>query len=205
MIDYIWAITQKGGWILAPIFLLAVTGWWLVLSKFFALLRMDLPWRSLNVLQASPDAIAKWTATLKKSEMVSVPGGAAMAIYTVREHGRESMEYALDAYIKNVFPAIHSSLHSIANLASAAPLLGLLGTVSGMVGTFKVIKVFGFGNPAMMADSIAEALMTTQNGLLVAVPLMLFHVHLVNRAEKIEKKVLITGQKLIHHLSNRSQ
>jgi len=201
MIDYIWGVTQKGGIILAPIFILAFIGWWLVLNKFYLLIRMDLPLRSLNVQSATPEAIAKWAKSLKKSELVTIPGGAVAAVFEVQKYGREAMEIALDAYIKTYFPSIQSTLQTVANMASTAPLLGLLGTVAGMVGTFQVINVFGFGNPSMMADSIAEALMTTQNGLLVAVPLMIFHIHLVNRAEKLEKKTLLACQKLIHHLS----
>jgi len=62
---------------------------------------------------------------------------------------------------------------NIAALATIAPLLGLLGTVMGMVHTFETIQRFGFGNPALLADGISEALLTTQAGLLVAFPLLL--------------------------------
>jgi len=61
---------------------------------------------------------------------------------------------------------------NIAALAAVAPLLGLLGTVMGMVHTFETIQRFGFGNPALLADGISEALLTTQAGLLVAFPLL---------------------------------
>ncbi|MCL2206951.1 MAG: MotA/TolQ/ExbB proton channel family protein [Fibromonadales bacterium] len=70
---------------------------------------------------------------------------------------------------------------NIATLAAIAPLLGLLGTVMGMVHTFETIKNFGFGNPVLLADGISEALLTTQAGLLVAFPLLLANTYLKRR------------------------
>jgi len=67
---------------------------------------------------------------------------------------------------------------NIAALAAVAPLLGLLGTVMGMVHTFETIQRFGFGNPALLADGISEALLTTQAGLLVAFPLLLANTYI---------------------------
>jgi biopolymer transport protein ExbB len=67
-------------------------------------------------------------------------------------------------------------------------MLGLLGTVSGMVHTFETIQLFGFGNPVLMADGISEALLTTQAGLLVAFPLMLAYNYLAGRVEDVEKQ-----------------
>jgi biopolymer transport protein ExbB len=71
-----------------------------------------------------------------------------------------------------------------------------------MVGTFRTISVFGAGNPALMADSIAESLVTTQNGLLAALPLMLLHNYLWNKSVNLEKDVLKSSQRLINYLGN---
>ena len=79
------------------------------------------------------------------------------------------------------------SLKTISTCAALSPMLGLLGTVSGMVHTFENIKLFGFGNPVLLADGISEALLTTQAGLLVAFPLMLAYNFLAGRVEKIEE------------------
>ena len=67
---------------------------------------------------------------------------------------------------------------NIATLAAVAPLLGLLGTVMGMVLTFETIASFGFGNPVLLADGISEALLTTQAGLLTAFPLILANIYI---------------------------
>jgi biopolymer transport protein ExbB len=78
------------------------------------------------------------------------------------------------------------SLKIIGVCASIAPMLGLLGTVTGMVHTFETIQQFGFGNPVLLADGISEALLTTQAGLLVAFPLMLAYNHLTTAIGRVE-------------------
>jgi len=74
-------------------------------------------------------------------------------------------------------------------LASAAPLMGLLGTVSGMITTFNVISVFGTGNARAMAAGISEALITTQAGLVVAVPGLILGALLYRRAEQMKERM----------------
>jgi flagellar motor component MotA len=70
---------------------------------------------------------------------------------------------------------------NIATCAAVAPMLGLLGTVMGMVHTFETIERFGFGNPVLMADGISEALLTTQAGLIVAFPLLFANAYIKRR------------------------
>lgn len=82
-------------------------------------------------------------------------------------------------------------------LAGAAPLLGLLGTVSGMITTFDVISVFGTGNARAMAAGISEALITTQAGLVVAVPGLLLGAILQRRAESIKERMRRFGLRLL--------
>jgi len=70
---------------------------------------------------------------------------------------------------------------NIATCAAVAPMLGLFGTVMGMVHTFETIERFGFGNPVLMADGISEALLTTQAGLIVAFPLLFANAYIKRR------------------------
>ena len=79
--------------------------------------------------------------------------------------------------------------HVIMVMASAAPLLGLLGTVTGMVSTFEVITLYGNQNPVLMADGISEALISTQSGLLVAFPLTLLKQRLDERIEILKQEM----------------
>jgi biopolymer transport protein ExbB len=92
-------------------------------------------------------------------------------------------------------------LAAIAVLAAVAPLLGLLGTVLGMIETFDVISVFGTGNSRAMAGGISIALITTQTGLLVAIPGMLMSNRLNNRAQRLKTKLDETTAVLARHLA----
>lgn len=79
--------------------------------------------------------------------------------------------------------------HVVSVMAAAAPLLGLLGTVTGMVSTFDVITLYGNQNPVLMADGISEALISTQSGLLVAFPLTLLKQRLDERVELLKQQL----------------
>ena len=79
--------------------------------------------------------------------------------------------------------------HIVSVMAAAAPLLGLLGTVTGMVSTFEVITLYGNQNPVLMADGISEALISTQSGLLVAFPLTLLKQRLDERIEILKQEM----------------
>lgn len=79
--------------------------------------------------------------------------------------------------------------HIVTVMAAAAPLLGLLGTVTGMVATFDVITLYGNQNPVLMADGISEALISTQSGLLVAFPLTLLKQRLDERIDLLSEQL----------------
>ena len=97
-------------------------------------------------------------------------------------------------------PVIERNLSVIAVLASIAPLLGLLGTVSGMITTFLVIAELGTGNARPLARGISEALVATQAGLLVAIPGLFASVALKRRAEKLAHSLDQATLLLQHHV-----
>ncbi len=98
---------------------------------------------------------------------------------------QETLENSLQEGILRETPRLERFLPTLGVLAAIAPLLGLLGTVTGMINTFKVITAQGAGDANAMAGGISEALLTTQFGLAVAVPLMLIHHLLSRRVDKI--------------------
>ena len=100
-----------------------------------------------------------------------------------REQSRTDMENVLQEAIMAEIPAIERFLSTLGMLAAIAPLMGLLGTVTGMINTFHVITYYGAGDPRMMSGGISEALVTTMLGLTVAIPIMLFHTLLSRRVE----------------------
>ena len=86
-------------------------------------------------------------------------------------------------------PRIRRSLPTITILAATAPLMGLLGTVTGMVATFDVIALFGTGNAKALSGGISQALITTQSGLLVGIPGFFMSRLLSRRAQAIERRL----------------
>ena len=98
---------------------------------------------------------------------------------------QELLENALQEGILKEMPRLERFLPTLGVLAAIAPLLGLLGTVTGMINTFQVITAVGTGDPRMMSGGISEALLTTQFGLTVAIPIMIIHHFLERRVDKI--------------------
>ncbi|MFP4225112.1 MAG: MotA/TolQ/ExbB proton channel family protein, partial [Desulfobacterales bacterium] len=93
-------------------------------------------------------------------------------------------------------PRLERFIATLSILAAVAPLLGLLGTVTGMINTFQVITLFGTGDPKLMSGGISEALVTTQLGLAVAIPIMLLHHFLERRVDKILGDIEEKGNKV---------
>ncbi|MFQ5843874.1 MAG: MotA/TolQ/ExbB proton channel family protein, partial [Planctomycetota bacterium] len=100
-----------------------------------------------------------------------------------REGGQTAMEDSVQEQLLHDLPRLQRSLGGIATLGAVAPLLGLLGTVTGIIQTFGVIRVYGNANPGLMAGGISEALVTTATGLVIAIPVLLGHSLLSGRAD----------------------
>ena len=100
---------------------------------------------------------------------------------------------------------IEQGTHVISMMAAAAPLLGLLGTVTGMVATFDVITLYGNQNPVLMADGISEALITTQSGLLVAFPLTLLKQRLDERIDMIRDQIELGATIIFNFIEKRQE
>ena len=112
--------------------------------------------------------------------------GRVMSVYTDNPDADiETLELKLDEAILRETAPLESSLSFIKVLYVVAPLLGLLGTVVGMINTFQQITLFGTGDPRMMAGGISMALMTTVLGLVVAIPLTLLHSYLQSKSKAL--------------------
>ena len=97
----------------------------------------------------------------------------------------EELEAQLEDVLAKAAPALEKNLSIIKLLAAVAPLLGLLGTVIGMIETFQAITLFGTGDPKLMAGGISQALVTTMLGLIVAAPLLFMHSYAENYSKTI--------------------
>ncbi|MCH2387820.1 MAG: MotA/TolQ/ExbB proton channel family protein [Opitutales bacterium] len=123
-----------------------------------------------------------------KHEARRMPGPTGeMIVVGVANHAepKELLEEILLEKMISTQPKIERLLSIIAVTAATAPLLGLLGTVTGMINTFKLITIFGTGDAKSLSGGISEALITTEFGLVVAIPSLIFHAFLSRRARSI--------------------
>ena len=106
----------------------------------------------------------------------SSPLGMVLAAGLVnRNHSREIMKESIEETGRHVAHDLERFLNTLGTIASISPLLGLLGTVIGMIKVFTVITSLGVGDPSILSEGISEALITTAAGLSVAIPSLMFH------------------------------
>jgi biopolymer transport protein ExbB len=133
------------------------------------------------------------------------PLGRVMAIYTDNPSTDiETLELKLDEAILRESAPLESGLAFIKVLYVVAPLLGLLGTVVGMIATFQMITLFGTGDPRMMAGGISTALVTTVLGLCVAIPLTLFHSFLQGKSKSLIQVLEEQAAGIVARMAERS-
>ncbi len=106
-----------------------------------------------------------------------------------RHEGIDALGIRLDEQLAEESSLLNRGLPTVAVLAAVSPLLGLLGTVTGMIETFQSITLFGTGDPKLMSGGISQALITTQLGLAVAIPLVLFHSLLTGRVNRLVERL----------------
>jgi biopolymer transport protein ExbB len=113
------------------------------------------------------------------------PLGRIMSVYFSNQSiDTETLERKIDEAILKEAPMLERGLPTIKILAVIAPLLGLLGTVTGMIETFQSITLFGTGDPKLMAGGISQALITTALGLVAAIPLIMLHSITVSKSRR---------------------
>ena len=169
-------IWQAGGWVLGTIVAASTFAWVLIIRKF------------LEFVQARR-ALTEQEAALDTAETMSLELSLAQLLASMKDRGRRTARKLLAPIVDAERAQLERHLGSIAALATALPLLGLLGTVLGMVTTFEVITVHGTGEPRLMAHGIRQALVTTEAGLLAALPILLAHQFLLSRATRIENEL----------------
>ncbi len=132
--------------------------------------------------------VSRKVAAQKKSSEPNEgnPLGRVLGIYGRNQSmDTETLELKLEEQVLKETAKIEGFLWLIKVVSAVAPLMGLLGTVTGMINTFQIITLFGTGDPKMMASGISEALVTTMLGLLVAIPLVLMHALLSSMAKGV--------------------
>ncbi|MFC2954128.1 MotA/TolQ/ExbB proton channel family protein [Marinicaulis aureus] len=123
----------------------------------------------------------------KKASKANPLGRVMLAYENTTSNDVETVALKLDDAILKEVPKLEGGLNLIKVLAAVAPLLGLLGTVIGMINTFQAITLFGTGDPQIMASGISEALVTTVLGLVAAIPLLLLHAFAAGAAKRVSQ------------------
>jgi biopolymer transport protein ExbB len=163
-LNKIYEYFQQGGWVMFPLGLGSLVMWALILDRLFAFRKLwydDIPLsEAIGAVQRGKLETPKngLRARLVRSFLSERSGDPQLDVRILRQSTMRQQ------------PELSRYLAMIAVLASIAPLMGLLGTVLGMIETFDVISLFGTGNAKALAGGISVALVTTQTGLLVAIP-----------------------------------
>lgn len=169
-------IVQAGGWLMLPIILCSIVAIAIILERFWTLsseritpryvLAQVWTWIKNNQLDASK----------LRQLRISSPLGQILAAGLVNsKYGRAAMMESIEQAASQVIHDLERYLSTLGTIAAITPLLGLLGTVLGMIKVFTEIMITGTGNANALAGGISEALITTAAGLCVAIPTFMFH------------------------------
>ena len=171
-------LIKAGGLVMAPILLLAVLALAIVIERFWSLRRKDVLPPGLG------DEVREWARGRQLDpEHIDVlrrnsPLGEVLAAaLDVRYRPRELIKERVEDVGRHVMHQMERFLNTLGTIASVSPLLGLLGTVFGMIEMFLKILVTGVGDVNQLAGGIGQALISTAGGLCVAIPAVMFHRH----------------------------
>ena len=155
-----------------------IIGWVLIIGGLFGI---------LNIIRLFLVSSAVRSQKKKAQPSKSNPLGRVMMAYDgVKDKDEEVIELKLDEAILKESPKLEVGLNLLKLAAAIAPLLGLLGTVTGMIKTFQAMMIYGAGDPQLMAGGISEALVTTMMGLIAAIPLLVLHSFCASLARNVQ-------------------
>lgn len=179
-------IIQSGGWLMVPILLCSVVAAAISVERLWTLQRSRITPKNL---------LAQVWGALKNNEMdahrlrdlrASSPLGQVLAAGIGNaKRGREVMKEAMEEVASQISHDLERYLTSLGIIASISPLLGLLGTVVGMIQVFTALMLEGAGNANVLAGGISTALITTAAGLSVAIPAIIFHRFFNRRVDEL--------------------
>ena len=191
---------KNGGLLMYPLSVLFALGLLIALWRFVWLSYKGFgsiaAHRVIKALKAGDIESARKLAVKTHGEV----GRVLKTVLTKNYKDRESAERALEELFSAEVPKLDFGLNWISVFAAVAPLLGLLGTVMGMIELFDVITMHGTSDPKLLAGGISIALVTTETGLIVAIPLQLIHTFLVNRSEALRGRMEKAGLAVLNAL-----
>ncbi|MBU2569847.1 MAG: MotA/TolQ/ExbB proton channel family protein [Gammaproteobacteria bacterium] len=169
-------LIKSGGWLMLPIILCSIGAMAIIGERFWTLRKNKIlpPDLVPQIWKLSREG--KLDASALRSLKMSSPLGAVLAAGLANSrHGRDIMRTSIEEVGRQIVHELEKFLNTLGTIASITPLLGLLGTVVGMIKVFTAIMMHGVGDPTILAGGISEALITTAAGLSVAIPSLIFH------------------------------
>jgi biopolymer transport protein ExbB len=194
----------KGGPVMYPIIGLGAVAMLVALYKWITMLFVWLP--SQRKVRAILKAIGagEFTNAANLAGKIGGPMGKMLQAGTaVLGLPRDVVEESMFEVMQRTQMRLQSMLPFIAICASAAPLLGLLGTVTGIMNTFTMIEVYGTGDVKTLSGGISEALITTEYGLIVSIPSLLLYAYLSSKARKVVNRMESTGVSFMNEVARR--
>lgn len=196
----------KGGWVMWPILICSLLGIAIFFERMFYFKSIKI--KSKKFVFRVKNLVKKGGIDLAISACRKNPTPIAKIMLTgLMKFGRERKEIkeAIEDSANQEIPVLENNLSTLSTIGNVAPLLGLYGTVLGMIQCFNVITLMGVGDPRVLAGGISVALLTTAFGLTVAIPTVAAHNYLSNRVEKLVREMeiscidlleLLTGQEI---------
>jgi biopolymer transport protein ExbB len=169
-------LIKAGGLLMWPIILCSVITMAIIAERFWSLRTVKVAPENLVAKVWQWQKVGHLDNKRIRDLRDSSPLGKILAAGLVnRNHSREIMKESIEEIGRHVAHDLERFLNTLGTIASISPLLGLLGTVIGMIKVFTVITSMGVGDPSILSEGISEALLTTAAGLSVAIPSLMFH------------------------------
>ena len=179
-------LVKSGGWLMVPIILCSVAAMAIIVERLWSLQRERVVPQDLAARAWEWARTGELTEERIQALRDGSPLGRTLAAGLASRHlDRELMKEYIEEIGRHVAHELERYLNALGTIAAIAPLLGLLGTVIGMIKVFAVITAQGVGEPRILAGGISEALVTTAAGLTVAIPSLLFHRVLRRRVDEL--------------------
>jgi len=181
-----WELVQAGGGFMWPIIACSIAAVGILLERLWTLQRKRvLPPELIKKVSDLADKNQVTPKVIEALEKNSPLGRVLAAALANRHRGRQIMMERVEDTGRHVVHELERFLNSLGTIASISPLLGLLGTVSGIIRAFNAVMLGGMGDPAKLAGGISEALITTAGGLAVAIPSFIAYRYLRGKVERI--------------------
>lgn len=169
-------LIKAGGLLMWPIILCSIIAMAIIGERFWSLREVKIVPKNLVAKVWQWQKVGHLDKKRIQDLRNSSPLGMVLAAGLVnRNHSREIMKESIEETGRHVAHDLERFLNTLGTIASISPLLGLLGTVIGMIKVFTVITSMGVGDPSILSEGISEALITTAAGLSVAIPSLMFH------------------------------